>query len=736
MVKKKKEKYLKKKNFDYRAELIGLLLILIAIIGLGDFGPIGNIISGFAIFIAGTCYGIVLGLIFITGLYMIVKRKSPEFFTSKLVGFYILLLAFLILAHINFVKLNNNSTEMLKETIDQLLLSFKGSVTTVDTGGGIIGALLALLFAKMFTVSGAYVVIIALITFGFVMLFNVPLVTIFKWFSNLIKKLFKNTKIDKESIKKAEQQYEEDNKIIISNIDELTKIDDNKQINKEEIIEDNNIDNSAFNEYILPPLTLLKLPKHDTGNSNQGIIKANIGILERVLNDFDINGKVVEVHVGPSVTQYEIDLKAGTKVNRVLSINREIALALAARTVRIQAPIPGKNTIGIEIPNKVNSLVSLREILSNVPINIFKMSKLLVALGKDIMGKPVYAEINKMPHLLIAGATGSGKSVCINGIITSILMRTKPDEVKLLLIDPKKVELSIYNGVPHLLAPVVTNPKKASLALMKIVSEMERRYDMFDDNGTKNIAGYNKYIENKNKILSDDEKMKELPYIVVIIDELADLMLIASKEVEDAIMRITQMARAAGIHLIVATQRPSTDVITGIIKANIPSRISFSVSSNVDSRTILDMPGAEKLLGKGDMLFLPMEENVPIRIQGTYISEEEVKKVVEFTINQQEAKYDEKLMDLENKESNSKNEVSDDEDPLYDEIVDFAIRNEKISASLIQRKFRLGYNRAARIIDLMEERGLVGTSKGSKPRDVLVKFKDDNNEEESEEEDN
>ena len=403
-----------------------------------------------------------------------------------------------------------------------------------------------------------------------------------------------------------------------------------------------------------------------------------------------------------------------------MGINREIALALAAKDVRIQAPIPGKNTVGIEIPNRINTPVTLREVLAEVPDNS-TYGKLLVGLGKDIMGKSIFCEINKTPHLLVAGATGSGKSVCINTIIASILMRNRPDEVKLLLIDPKKVELSLYNGVPHLLSPVVTDPRKASLALMKIVSEMESRYNLFTETRTKNIESYNEYIEKRNKETSDN--MEKMPYIVVIIDELADLMIVAAKEVEDSIMRITQMARASGIHLIVATQRPSTDVVTGIIKANIPSRISFAVSSNVDSRTILDMGGAEKLLGKGDMLFLPMGENTPVRVQGSFIHEEELKRLIDFTVKQQKARYDHKLLEIETREAPPETD-EEYEDPLYNEVVDFAVKIGKISASLIQRKYRLGYNRAARIIDLLEERGVVGPSNGSKPREVLVKLED------------
>ena len=355
--------------------------------------------------------------------------------------------------------------------------------------------------------------------------------------------------------------------------------------------------------------------------------------------------------------------------------------------------------------------------------------KLMVPLGKSIMGDIGVCEVNKMPHLLVAGTTGSGKSVCVNGIICSILMRAKPDEVKLIMVDPKVVELSVYNGIPHLLRPVVTDPKQAAIALKKMVDEMERRYAVFSDSRTKNIEGYNAYVEKENTKIKDPEaKLAKMPYIVIIIDELADLMMVAAKEVEDSILRITQKARAAGMHLIVATQRPSTEVITGLIKANIPSRIAFSVGSGIDSRTILDQTGAEQLLGKGDMLFLPIGMNSSLRIQGSFITDDEIKKIIDYAVSQQQAQYDDSMMKLEdesnNVESQGKSSESGDDydDPLYNEIVEFVIETQKASASLLQRRFKLGYNRAARIIDLLEERGIIGPQNGSKPREVLVKL--------------
>lgn len=728
MAKKKKRKVEKKPSSGYKVELIGVILIAISIIGICQFGIVGNFLSGFASFLVGTAYNILLASLLVIGMYMIVKRQAPDFFTSKLVGLYIIILSLLILFHANYIKhLGIEGFEVIKETINNLM----GAINGVEKiqGGGIFGAILSVLFVKLFTVTGTRVVCIVLLICGLVMFTGMSIYDMITKSKNKVKEVIKKSHKDKDDIKIVEDNYEKDNKVVISSMDDLLHTEEkveNKENKEISTLEESVFDTSV---YKYPPITLLKTPVKKKDTDNKAVIKETIGIIEEVFHDFGIEGKVVAANVGPSVTQYEMEVKAGTKVSKILGIHREIALATAAKDVRIQAPIPGKRTIGIEIPNKTVSMVTVREILETVPKSMDD-SKLLVTLGKNIMGKPIYCEINKTPHLLVAGSTGSGKSVCINSIITSILMRTKPDEVKLVLVDPKKVELSMYNGVPHLLAPVVTDPRKANIALKKIVSEMERRYDLFEASGTKNIAGYNAYIEKKNKNTDEAGQIKKMPFIVVIIDELADLMLVAAKEVEDSIMRITQMARAAGIHLIVATQRPSTDVITGVVKANIPSRISFAVSSSIDSRTILDMTGAEKLLGKGDMLFLPQGENTPVRVQGTFISDDEIKSVVDYTISQQKARYDETLlMDEEEKNATTMTESKDDyEEPLYNEIVEFVVTQGKASASLLQRRFRLGYNRAARCIDLLEERGIIGPNNGSKPREVLVKLENKDNE--------
>ena len=730
MAKKKVSKEETKQEFPYKRELQGLFLILIGVLGFGKFGPVGRIIKNFAIFLFGNWYSVFLVICLLVGSILLIKRKSPNYFNARIVGLYTILIAILIFSHIEYIKDNDlQGIEILKVTVNNLTGSFSNVNLIKYTGGGIIGGLLATLFVSLFDIMGTYIICAVLAIFGVIMLFNITLLDVFEFITNLFKKKPSMEQIAREGAKELDSQdKEEDDKIVITNIEQITTKEEPMTHIEEVSYEENEI-KDYDNEYVLPPLDLLVGSKNKGKVNSTEFITHNNKILEKVFNDFGISGKVVEVHVGPTVTQYEIELKAGTKVNKILSINREIALALAAKDVRIQAPIPGKSTIGIEIPNPSTSEVKIKDILAGIPKKLDN-SKLVAPLGLDIMGNIQYFEINKAPHMLVAGATGSGKSVCINNIITSILMRAKPDEVKMILVDPKKVELNCYEGIPHLMRPVVTDPKKAAVALQKVCMIMEERYDMFANTGTRNIAAYNEYVEkNKNR----KPELEKLPFILVIIDELADLMMVASKEVEESIMRITQLARAAGIHLIVATQRPSTDVITGLIKSNIPTRLSFMVSSNVDSRTILDMGGAEKLLGKGDMLFLPPGESSPIRIQGSYVSDEEINRVVEFVKRSGKPVYDEKMADLDKgpkEENSSHSENLDGEDPLYNEIVEFAVKTGKISASLIQRKYRLGYNRAARIIDTLEEKGIIGPQNGSKPREVLVRLEESKGEEE------
>ena len=754
MAKRKKKKETKK-GFAHATELYGVLLVLAAILGIGRYGPVGNMIASFAIFLVGGLYVPLLVVFLVLGAYLIINREWPNLFTTKMLGIYLLLIGVLVLMHENFILQNDsNAIKVFSETTNQLINSFsdvmKGARPNA-IGGGIIGCTFGVLFMMLFSYRGMQIIAWTLIIIGFSLFTGFSIVDFVKDKASKAKEKFpkrdkskdeEETNSKKPIITGNEEPVmgeikDDDKKIVISSIDELTKAKVNEEVTENNDVSDENKEvtnkTTVKHNYVLPSINLLDAPKKKKNSVNQSLIEKNIEILEKVLKDFNIIGKVVEVHIGPTVTQYELELHSGTKVSKLLSIHREIALAIATKDVRIQAPIPGKNTVGIEIANKETASVSFREVLEKVPKSL-DGSKLLCPLGKNIMGNVIWCEINKTPHLLVAGSTGSGKSVCINGIICSILMRAKPDEVKLVMVDPKKVELSGYNGVPHLLRPVVTDPKEASVALSKIVAEMERRYDTFSETKTKNIATYNDYVEKKNKTLPPDEQIKKMPFIVVIIDELADLMLVASKDVEASIMRITQMARAAGIHLIIATQRPSTDVITGVVKANIPSRISFAVSSSIDSRTILDMTGAEKLLGKGDMLFLPMGEADPERIQGAFISDDEIKRIIDYTVEQQKAEYDQGFMNLsgDSEKSVSQKEdmaqVEEYDDPLYNEIVEFVIETQKASASLLQRRFKLGYNRAARIIDLLEERGIIGPPNGSKPREVLVKL--DNEEEE------
>lgn len=748
MAKKKKRKETKKTGFDHTEEITGIVLIILAILSIvpKPFGFVGEITASFAMFLIGTGYQILLLAMLILGGYLVWKKEWPNFFTNRLIGLYCVLMGLIVLAHINFVTENQgDSLVVIKETVNNLMSNFnhimKGTPLTLK-GAGIIGAALSIVFTKLFATTGTYIVSSVVIVLGIVLLTGFDLV---EWIKSIFAKIPRRKK-EKRAIVESDDEEEEIEPVVmdepteerkkytISNMKELNDLykDDLEVLEKtkeisladmEPIEKEQETTPVIRHPYQLPPISLLDLPKNKKKRNDSNIEK-NVLALEKVLRDFGIIGKVVAVTEGPAVTQYELELNSGTKVNKLLSLNKEISLALAKKDVRIEAPIPGKSTVGIELPNESVTMVGLREILQTVPANKEK-SKLLVALGKNIMGSSVWCEIDKTPHLLVAGATGSGKSVCINCIIASILMRTRPDEVRLVLVDPKKVELSMYNGIPHLLMPVVTDPKKANVALQKIVSEMEHRYDLFSEKNVKNIATYNEWVEKQNENLPDDAKISKMSYIVVIVDELADLMLVASKEVEDSIMRITQMARAAGIHLIIATQRPSTDVITGVVKANIPSRISFAVSSSIDSRTILDQTGAEKLLGKGDMLFLPMGENSPLRVQGAYVSDEELERLVQYTVNQQKAQYDEKFLNLSESSRPGVDDVKDQEeeydDPLYNEIVDFVVNSGKASASLLQRRFRLGYNRAARCIDLLEERGIVGPANGSKPREVLIK---------------
>ncbi|MEH7118456.1 DNA translocase FtsK [Neobacillus vireti] len=777
MAKKKRRQPKKRDNHLKRTvqyELSALAILALAIISIAKLGAVGKATVLFFRFWMGEWY--MLGLIglVILSVYLMWKRSIPFFFHVKLVGTYFIISAILLLSHVTLFHLLTNDGKfkdpsVISNTWELFMMELRGETSTTDLGGGILGAVLFALFHYLFAETGTKIIACIFIIIGIILLTGKSVgdlvgkivLTIFdfskgQWEAfKLDMSEWRQKQTERRNERMAEKQKEKENRqsrhrdsapvinnpvqeqeetiipeTIISSFADRAYGEDpaapqpeqepakGKQQNSKTEEDDDSTPPISFTgaevenvSYELPPLRLLKAPKKTDQSGEYELIHANAAKLERTFQSFGVKARVTQVHLGPAVTKYEVHPDVGVKVSKIVSLSDDIALALAAKGIRIEAPIPGKSAIGIEVPNSEVAMVSLREVLEATQ-NDKPDAKLLIGLGRDITGEAVLAELNKMPHLLVAGATGSGKSVCINGIITSLLMRAKPHEVKLMMIDPKMVELNVYNGIPHLLAPVVTDAKKASQALKKVVSEMERRYELFSHTGTRNIEGYNEHVSRHN--LEENDKQPLLPYIVVIVDELADLMMVASSDVEDSITRLAQMARAAGIHLIIATQRPSVDVITGVIKANIPSRIAFAVSSATDSRTILDMGGAEKLLGRGDMLFLPVGASKPVRVQGAFLSDQEVEDTVEFVISQQKAQYQEEMIPDDIPEVTG---VVDDE--LYNEAVDLIVEMQTASVSMLQRRFRIGYTRAARLIDEMEARGVVGPYEGSKPRAVL-----------------
>ncbi|OCA89580.1 DNA translocase FtsK [Bacillus sp. FJAT-27986] len=765
---KKKRKSRSKKGDQIKStlkyEISGLSIFGFSAIAMAKLGAVGTSFVFLSRFFMGEWYILLLLGLMAFGVFLMWKREIPFFFKRQLVGIYFIILAILLSSHIILfenLSSNNGFTQpsVILNTWEIFWMELQGTASTIDLGGGMIGAILYAVFHFLFADAGSKFISFLLIVAGLILITGKGLsdsigkvlgaigrFIVSQWKSFMAELREPKTSKNKNKNQKAKSKSEtvqassvledegsnpekEDTleERIISNFADRAyldeEIDDKK--NDDQISKPNDsteapaepVPHMNFTEvenvdYKLPKLSLLKSPKKADQSGEYELIHTNAEKLESTFKSFGVKARVTQVHLGPAVTKYEVHPDVGVKVSKIVSLSDDLALALAAKDIRIEAPIPGKSAIGIEVPNSDVAVVSLREVLEVQPSEK-SGSKLLIALGRDISGEAVSAELNKMPHLLVAGATGSGKSVCINGIITSVLMRAKPHEVKMMMIDPKMVELNVYNGIPHLLAPVVTDPKKAAQALKKVVMEMERRYELFSHSGTRNIEGYNDLVTRQN--LEEGEKNPLLPYIIVIVDELADLMMVASSEVEDAITRLAQMARAAGIHLIIATQRPSVDVITGVIKANIPSRIAFSVSSQIDSRTILDMGGAEKLLGRGDMLFLPVGASKPVRVQGAFLSDQEVEDVVDFVISQQRAQYQENMIPDEVQET-----VSESTDDLYDEAVKLIADMQTASVSMLQRRFRIGYTRAARLIDEMEARGVVGPYEGSKPRTVLV----------------
>ncbi len=738
-------------NIKY--EIAGVSLILASIyIYISLFsensGIVGEKIRILLLGIFGLGAYIVPILIIIIGLAM-VYRKNEMQINIKFYSFCTFLLAALITLFLaNYAEIEGADAKWLDS------VKYYYALGTLNTGGGAIGAFFGYAFIKLFGMIGTISIVAAFYIVSILMFTEISAMRILEFTKKSFKDLYgyirnrdreaaitrdlqmkqttmnhnenglletedKKVKIldftrrfDKDFKNKTESGVQER----VKDIAEVTEI-------KDKSVKDNTaktyeaskivpVNNRHYENYKLPGTNLLSLPMGNKSGNGKKEVMNNVKILEDTLKNFGVSANISQVSVGPTITRYELQLSPGVKVSKILSLADDISLSLASPGIRIEAPIPGKAAIGIEVPNKDISMVLLREVLESEEFKKQK-SKISFCLGKDVAGATIVADLSKMPHLLIAGSTGSGKSVCINALIASILYKATPDEVKLLLIDPKVVELSVYNKIPHLLVPVVTDPKKAAGALNWAVMEMTERYKKFAMNNVRDIYGYNK---------SDKEGLEKLPQIVVVIDELADLMMVSPGEVEDSICRLAQMARAAGIHLVVATQRPSVDVITGLIKANIPSRISFAVSSHVDSRTIIDMGGAEKLLGKGDALFYPVGEAKPVRVQGAFVSEKEIERLVGFIKDQIPVNYDNQIIkEIEQKVDFNENNEADE---LLNDAIRMVVESGQASILMLQRRLKIGYSRAARIIDQLEERNIIGGFEGSKPRKVLMSKED------------
>ncbi|MRG29049.1 FtsK/SpoIIIE family DNA translocase [Laceyella tengchongensis] len=763
--KKKKKKQPEQLKREILFEIYGITLLALSFITMASYGAIGRNLTYLARFIVGT-WDFAVPIIGIwLAVYVMVNRKWPQRWSPRMTG--VLLVFLSLLAYNHYLTFHTLQTKQgIVDATWYLLLDERTSAVPQDIGSGMVGAVLYALLRFLFADTGTLIVLGALVLSGILLVADFSYVKAFKKTKGWIKKMKKKAKrsliewlrgyVAKQARRQkkrhkatASSRRREDAEQGVSNEPIVEPIiydfadhayqkeagDDMKPkqlqlqlkteegstprqdvpaqaagsaepAKEEELVVRFQTHTPA--EYRLPSLSLLTKFKRKH-QLNQGDYQENAKILVEKLKSFGVKANVTGIHRGPAVTRYEIQPETGVKVSRIVNLADDIALALAAQDIRIEAPIPGKSAVGIEVPNSEVAKVGLRDVIESSPYQD-NQSKLSIALGRDIYGEPKVDSLAKMPHLLIAGATGSGKSVCINGIVVSLLYKARPDEVKLLMIDPKMVELNVYNGIPHLLVPVVTEPRKAAVALKKVVAEMEKRYELFAKMGARDIERYNQMVTERK-----EDGKEPLPYIVVIVDELADLMMVAPSDVEDAICRLAQMARAAGIHLIIATQRPSVDVITGVIKANIPSRIAFAVSSQADSRTILDMGGAEKLLGRGDMLYLPTGASKPIRIQGAFVTDEEVEAVVKFVKGQQEPHYQEEMIP-----QGGENQAQDMTDELYPQAVQIVLESQAASASLLQRRLRVGYTRAARLIDMMEGDGLIGPYEGSKPREVLM----------------
>lgn len=739
------------------------VLILLGVYFKGSIGIFGEIVKRFILGFSGPVGFCIPPFLIVYGILIIFKKNSDSV-NARLMYISILMILISALIQIGFYR----EEEYINMSVINYLQKFYKDGIELK-GGGVFGGIVSIPFLLLFQNLGAIIIISTMAIIDIIILTNISIAGAFIALKDALVNIFIKVK---ESIKFSEADKEENSevepdimmngnkldsikvidfrarknenvakddksKVIVQKAEPVNientdlKIDNvNSEVNgkdknkKENAIDIEKIKDSVDKEindkpksnidYKYPGTDLLEDNNVDIGDSAnfRSVALKGAKKLEETLKSFGVEAKVINVSRGPAVTRYELQPNPGVKVSKIVNLSDDISLNLAASGVRIEAPIPGKAAIGIEVPNKEVTPVFLKEIVESKEF-IENPSKLTFSLGKDISGQNMVADIGKMPHLLVAGATGSGKSVCINSIIVSLLYKANPNEVKLLMIDPKVVELGIYNGIPHLLIPVVTDAKKAAGALNWAVQEMVNRYKLFADKGVRDIKGY-------NAIAKSDEGELVLPQIVIIIDELADLMMVAPNDVEDAICRLAQMARAAGMHLVIATQRPSVDVITGVIKANIPSRIAFAVSSQVDSRTILDMAGAEKLLGKGDMLFYPVGEPKPIRVKGTFVSDKEVERVVEYIKAQGTAEYNENIIEEINSEKEAPETADEDCDEFLPQAIELVVETGQASVSLIQRKFKVGYARAARIIDQMESRGIVGGFEGSKPRQVLI----------------
>lgn len=721
---KRNKKKNRKDKIQFNKDIMGSIIVSIGIIWLISLfslqmGIVGSILRGSTFLLMGFGgYLFPFAIISVGIIYIIDKFNNKE-----LEKFFLILI--MLLTTLIFLDSRNidiiNFMERLKVA----------NILSLDRkGGGFIGSFLGFFFYKLFGKIGGYIVIFTSIIICILMFADIRIKDFLikvklgnKLNRNTKKTSYKESKINKTKVESFEEQLE----LVPQDINILDY--NNKSIDIKSTTnfkkDDNNINDeistvsskSEGYKYLIPSTNLLNSGETRKDDTEKKEIINNAKIIEETMKNFGINATITQINRGPTITCYELSPSPGIKLSKIVSLSDNIALSLASSDIRIEAPIPGKAAVGIEVPNKLKDSVMLKEMLmSDEYLNID--SNIPLVLGKDVSGKPIVSSIDKMPHLLIAGATGSGKSVCINTIIMSIIYKASPEDVKLLLIDPKVVELSIYNNIPHLLIPVITDAKKAAFALNWAVDEMEKRYKLFADNSVRDMSSYNLKQESTNN--------EKLPSIVVIIDELADLMMVAAQEIEDYICRLAQMARAAGIYLIVATQRPSVDVITGTIKANIPSRISFAVSSQIDSRTILDMSGAEKLLGKGDMLFYPSFYSKPLRVQGAFVSDSEVESVVEFLKKNNQIQYDNGVIDMVQTSMDVK---LDDSDILLTDAINLVIDEGQASISLLQRRLKIGYARAARLVDEMELRGIIGGFEGSKPRKVLVTLNDleDNN---------